>query len=148
MPAVRPAGDAVMRVPGPLRHAVRLGWCQVNPATTPAVDAQFREPTGTVDYTYNVIAGQLGLRDTDRWNPRPGGDVPQADGHVVLRVVDMPAGFAPRVGDRVTQIAVGHPEERAVEWHVVEVRPQGHYRAGPTLWFCFYRDLRTLSQVP
>lgn len=144
-------------VPRPLRHAIKIGWQQVDPDATAAVDPQFREPTGAVQRTYNIITGQLASGDArgaggfDRYSERPGGDDPQAAGHITMRVVDLPDGFVPRKGDVITRLYISRPEsqggEVAVEWHVIEVRPAGHYHAGHTLYACYYEDRNSLTRV-
>jgi hypothetical protein len=130
-----------------LIHPVRISLVQIDPVNTPAIDLQFREPLDSPVYLDAVtITAQLGLKQTNAYLQRPGGDDPQADGHVVLRVVDFAREAPGRVlnkGDRIETLYTGSGQELSVRWHVVEVRPAAHYRGGHHFWVLFYRDLKT-----
>jgi hypothetical protein len=134
-----------------LIHPVKIMWQQVDTSSTPPMDPQFREPTGAVVYTTNILTAQLGLGRTGQYYQRAGGDDPQSDGRVVIRALDLardaPEGFALHKGDRITLLYAGTPDEQLVDWSVIEVRPQGHYRGRASFYFCFYKNLKTLAQV-
>jgi hypothetical protein len=138
-----------------LPHPVKIELVQIDAATTPGVDPQFREPTGPpTSKAPIVLTAQLGLGQTDQYAQRPGGADPQSDGHVTLRLADLKReapGVTLNIGDRVTKVYSGTAQATTtmpVNWSIVEVRPAGHYRGrGYTLLILFYRDMKTLARV-
>lgn len=135
-----------------LVHPVKIELTLIDPANTPAVDPQFREPVSTPVYLDPiVVTAQLGLGQTDKYQQDPGGDDPRTDGHVVLRVVDWRREGGGRKlvkGARITKLYAGSAQEsdaQVVRWVIEEVRPAGHYRQGHTLWLLYYRDMKIAS---
>lgn len=133
-----------------LIHPVSIALSQIDLANTPPLDPDYREPTSAPVSTVRFLRCQLGLGKTDAFRQRPGGDSPEADGHIVFRAVDLDDQDPPVVlhkGDRVTLLYAGTPGEQSVNWTVLEVRPQGHYLNKPTMFFAYYKATYNQSEI-
>jgi hypothetical protein len=134
-----------------LIHPVKVELTQIDPATTPAKDPEFGEPTGKPVYLAPVtITAQLALGTTRAFEQRPGGDDERSDGHITVRIdtfaVEAP-GRTLKKGDRITKLYVGQATETAVNWHIIQVEPRAHYDGRPWLYFLFYKQIKSLAEV-
>lgn len=112
-----------------LIHPVDVVVQQVNGAGT-TIDADFREPIGTVATTSVTLSGQLSEGRGRSLAMGAGGDTPTANstGHVVfeidaLAVANDGAGVVLHIGDRITSIAGG-----TVNHRITRIEDKAHYR--------------------
>lgn len=109
------------------------------------VDEDFREPMGAK--TYGSAGGdgvplqteaQIVYELRDRRNMLETGEGEGSKGHLTFRKTTFDALSTPiQKGDRIVKI--GGVD---VDYKVIEVRPSGHIRGGPTIMLCFFEQNR------
>lgn len=109
------------------------------------VDQDFREPMGSK--TYGSAGGdgvaaqteaQIVYQLRDKREPRETGEGEESRGHLTFRKTTFDALDSPvQKGDRIVKI--GGVD---VDYQVIEVRPGGHLRGGPTLMLVFFEQNR------
>ena len=131
-------------------HDSKVELVQVDEARV-SKHAQLGEPKGRVKYK-DPIQITAGVREASAgtFRQRTQGTDPSWTGFLVVRAADLAReapGVTLRVGDRLTRMYIGTPQEREVDMHLMEVRPAGHQRDAPTMWLAYYQDQKTLAAL-
>lgn len=111
----------------------------------PDIDDVFDEPVEGVDATYDppvTLKAQVAYDKFLDSNPEVVSDDPVTTGHLTFRVKDLNrAGITIARGDKIVSIS-GNP----VDLFIIEPKPRGHYKGGPTLIFAEFMDRRVVPK--
>jgi hypothetical protein len=127
-----------------LVHPISVSLVQIDAEET-VQDDDFREPVADPVWRAPVsLRGQISYARADRLQMGATGDLGGADGHVVFLADELAmAGITLHKGDRFTAVTTrrsGADVVRAIDYEIIEVRPQGHYPDYQGLTFAFFRD--------
>lgn len=129
-----------MSVALPMRmNLVRIKLRRLNVPATPQ-DSDFREPMRSKAFEEVEVQGQVnfGSKQVDQRGRTMIGDWPRSSAHLVFKMADLQAaGFEPRKGDRVSEIA-GRP----LDFEIGEVRPESPLRGAFLLLYCEMEEVK------